>query len=388
MIKTLRRHKAVFSILHGPVRLFCRLAFGYTFDRTPKIKGPYLLLANHTTNFDPLFVASGLRDHLYFVASEHIFRRGLLSRLLVWALAPIPRTKGSTDASAALQVLRTLRGGHNVGLFAEGNRSWSGKTGEIHPTTARLVLAARAPLVTYRLTGGYFTNPRWGGSLRRGRMHGCVVQVYPWDVLQTKSEAEITEIINRDLYVDAYADQRAQPVRYRGRRLAERLETAIYACPVCRETGLLHSAGDRLSCRCGLSARFTEFGLLEGAPFETLPEWDAWQTQFMAERIAGAGAAPIFSDDGQALYALEGGHTARKVSEGTMRLYRDRLTLGDFSLPLGALLQISLHGRETLVFSDGARNFEVRSPHSRCGRKYETAVNILKRKREKIHGLL
>ena len=90
-----------------------------------------LVVANHNMDYDPILVSMAFDDHLYFVASEHVFRWGLLSRLLVWAFAPIARMKGTADAQSAMQILRTLRKGRNVCLFAEGNRSFNGVTGPI-----------------------------------------------------------------------------------------------------------------------------------------------------------------------------------------------------------------------------------------------------------------
>jgi hypothetical protein len=54
---------------------------------------------------------------MYFVASEHIFRWGLLSKLIVFLQAPIARLKATADTSAVRQVLRRLQEGHSVCIF-------------------------------------------------------------------------------------------------------------------------------------------------------------------------------------------------------------------------------------------------------------------------------
>jgi hypothetical protein len=46
---------------------------------------------------------------MYFVSSEHVFRKGFLSWLLVYLFAPIARVKGMTDATAALNIIRTIK---------------------------------------------------------------------------------------------------------------------------------------------------------------------------------------------------------------------------------------------------------------------------------------
>ena len=55
-------------------------------------KRQYLVLFNHQTAFDQFFVALSFRQHLYFLASEDIFSKGLLSAALLWLFsAGVPR---------------------------------------------------------------------------------------------------------------------------------------------------------------------------------------------------------------------------------------------------------------------------------------------------------
>ena len=164
------RHLVVWKLLRYPTYLFVKLRFRYSSKPAPKIPGPFLLIANHVTDLDPVMVGSSFSRQIYFVASEHLFRKGFISRLLVWLVAPIARVKGSTDTVSAMNIIRSLRRGANVGLFAEGDRSWNGVTSPLHPTTARLIKASKATLVTYRLSGGYMTSP--GGAALSGE-GGC-----------------------------------------------------------------------------------------------------------------------------------------------------------------------------------------------------------------------
>lgn len=385
-----KRHRRLYRLLLYPVKLFCFLKFGLTSASAPKLTGPYIVISNHTTNYDPLFVGVGMKKHMYFVASEHVYRRGRLSAALRWGLKPIARVKGATDASAAIGILRAIKSGDRICIFAEGNSSWNGLTGEIHPTTARLVKAAKVPLVTYKLQGGYLSSPRWSGSHRRGKIRGEAVSVYSAEQLAGMTDAELAELISADIFVDAFAAQEQKPIKYRGKRLAEKLETALYVCPECSAIGTLKSAGKTFFCDCGMQAVYDETGFFSGprSPFKTVAEWDAWQSIFMHNYIAESEAGErLFEDEGQSLYVLGGDHSETQVAHGRLCLYEDRLTLGDFTLRIEQIQQMSLHGRETIVFSAGAENYEIRSAASTNGRKYETAVNILKKHQEALNGL-
>ena len=112
-------HRFLKSTIGG---LVCRF-LGFSSACYAPTAGPMLIVANHNADLDPVFLSMAFREHMYFVASEHIFRWGLWSKLIVALFDPISRSKGMTDARAALQILRRLKSGYNVCLFAEGNRS-------------------------------------------------------------------------------------------------------------------------------------------------------------------------------------------------------------------------------------------------------------------------
>jgi len=195
----LRRYQFIWHILRLIMRPFLRWKINYDAEICTE-KGPLLVLCNHNTDWDPLLLGVAFPTYMSFVASEHIFRWGFAGRLIVWLMAPISRLKGKTAADTVMTVLRRLRKGVSVAMFAEGNRSFNGLTGPIDPAAGKLARGCGASLVTYRLDGGYFTSPRWCGSgLRRGRMTGRVVHVYSPAELKAMSADEVNAAIRRDL---------------------------------------------------------------------------------------------------------------------------------------------------------------------------------------------
>lgn len=373
------RHKIVWMILRLPAYLMLRIKFNYTCEKAPKIDGPFLLIANHVTNYDPMMVGSSFRQQMYFVASEHLFRKGFVTKLLVWLVAPIARIKGSTDTVSAMNILRTLKHESNVGLFAEGDRSWNGLTGCLHPTTARLIKASKATLVTYRLTGGYLSSPRWSALIRRGKMSGRCVNIYTPAQLSEMSVNEITDAINCDIREDAYKTQRVEHIAYRNKNRAQGLENAIYTCPVCKSIGTMKSDGNSFSCSCGLAVTVNDYGFFEGqyCPFETITEWDEWQNKFLRAYVSTIDDKPIYEDLGQSLLRIGVDHSESLAAHGAMRMYKDRLTLGSFSVPLDKLYQMSVYGAANIVFSADGINYEIKSDMTRSGRKYLTMHEIL-----------
>ncbi len=376
------RQKRAYKALYPAAKALMKAMLNYRAEPAPKTEGPCLILSNHATDFDPILVGLSFPEHMYYVAGENVMRMGFLSKIVSRYASVIQRVKGTTDAEAALQILRTLRKGRNVCMFAEGNRTFTGETLPVVPATSKLVKLSRSTLVTYRLTGGYLSTPRWSTHRRKGKMTGAVVGVYPPEKIKKMTEAEVAELLARDLYENAYERQEKTPVAFKGKALAETLETALYLCPKCRRIDTLHSREDRFFCDCGLSVTLDEYGFFRGEdrPFETPLAWDRWQTGEMEKLAETLGEEAAFSDEDQTLNRKEDDHSLTPLVTGTMALFRDRLTVGDRVFPLKDLRGIGLIQRQGMVFSTAEGDFAITADRLRCVRKYQTLFEILKRK--------
>ena len=389
MEQAMQRHKVVFRFLKTTLGGIIRNIYGFHPEKAKLGKGPFLITANHNGDLDPAFVAMSFPDHMYFVASEHVFRKGFVSWLLTYFFAPIARVKGMTDATAALSIIRAIKKNANVCVFAEGNRSYNGVTGPIFPATGKLAKATGASLVTYRLEGGYLTTPRWSHTTRKGRMRGYVVNVYTPEQLKKMTPEEVNDRIREDIMEDAFDRQQTMPYRYKGKDLAKGLENALYFCPQCGRTGTLKSEGDVFCCDCGLRVRFTETGFFEKVdpgdpevPFATVRDWDFWQDKRVLDYAASLGDDDIaYSDDGVKLIGIESGHKSRVLEVGKLTISKKELSVGSYHFPLKQIGGTGLMGIYKMMFSVEGKSFELRAAKTPyCGRKYLTFYEVMKRK--------
>ena len=365
------RHLRAFHFFKSLVKpLLCRM-YRYTPVKATGISGPFLLLANHNANLDPVLMGLAFDEQMYFVASEHIFRKGLLSKLLVRYFDPISRLKGGTEASAAMEMLRRLKKGYSVCVFAEGDRSFNGLTYPIPISTGKLARAAGVPVVTFKLEGGYLTAPRWSKNMRHGKMLGYVVNVYQPEQIKDMYVDEVNRRIAEDLFEDAYARQEQEMVRFKGKDLAEWLESALYICPNCGGIGTLQSHKNTFSCICGMEAEYTEYGYLEGnAPYKTVTAWDAWQTKRLKEIAAEHSDASIFSDENVNLVRVLPEHKEELFAKGRLLMYRDRIECGGVTLLLRDISAVAVYGRANVTFTHKDGHFELLAEPPFCGRKY------------------
>ena len=371
-----RFHQRVIDVLQVLVAPVVKRIYAFRTEFTEGLDGPFLLLANHVTAVDPVLICTSFRQQMYIVASEHLMQKGFGSRLLRFLFAPIARRKGDTAVTTVKQMLSYLKAGYNVCVFPEGTCSFDGINPPFLPTIGKVAKAAKVSLVTYRFTGGYFTLPRWGRGIRRGAYAGHTVRIYSPDELKTMSDGEINAHIRADLEENAYARQAQNPVAYRSRRRAELLESAFFLCPQCRRVGTFRTRGDAIRCSCGLCASLDAYYALHGMPFRTLPEWNAFENDWLSDAAEDPDFA--FSDAGVTLWANDDAHRKTKLVTGTMRMTRDTLSVGGRSFALSEITGMELVRRNLLVFSVQDAHYQASGAKPLNTRKYLKLYRILK----------
>lgn len=387
-----KRHKILWKIIRFIASPILRPIYKYSCQLAPKLESPYLVLSNHNTDLDPGLVALSFPQQMYFVASEHVYRAGFASKVLRYAFEPIAKRKGTADTVTVMKTIRALREGKNVCLFPEGQKSFDGRTGQINIATGKLVKASKASLITYKLEGGYFTTPRWGYGIRKGKMYGSIVNIYTKEDLDKLSPEEITDLIKKDLWEDAYQRQSENPIAYKGKNLAKGLQHAFCICPKCKKIDTISSIKNKVFCTsCDFSATIDKFGYFdESCKFKTVAQWEDFQQEELKSFVESKNkeiSDSLFENKNATLKRVKAEHQEEVVGCGTFAMFTDKFTFTTIQdekkeileLPHQEIVDISMYGKQGLVFSDTKGNYyELTSKEIMNVRKYIFCFKFLK----------
>lgn len=384
--KNVRRYYSLAKFLVGAVLALGRNKILKHFHAeveayTPK-NDTFIIIGNHTDTMDPGYQMISLNRYVRFVAADFLVRVNAFTKLILGKLDGVIVKNRSKPSDVLIdEIMENLKAGIPVGLHAEGLITTNGETGYISPNTGKLVKDSGVALITYRIVGGYLRRPRWAETERNGPVYGKVVHEYSAEELKNYSVDEINELIRRDIYVNAFEQQKMHPHIYSGERLAEYVERTLYLCPKCNQIGMLHSHGNEFTCECGYSLTYGEDGLFHSDKneviFDNILSWDKWQRKEWHSILQNSDGL-IFSERNQIINKVDDGVPKELCSDGTINIYKDRFELlinGEtVSLPLNDLKRVQNASKQNLVLiNDNGDYYLVGSSAPRSSDKYVAA---------------
>lgn len=387
-------HKVVFTLVKPLARAFMRIGFSWRGLHLPK-NAPkfeqYVALSNHNSDLDVIALCCALPGVCHFIASDHILKWKPWGKIIKYGCEPIPIARAQMDIKTIKDVLQCKKEGGSIGIFPEGGCGYSGRTSYIAPATAKLIKQLGLPVYMYGIEGDYLLAPCPTKHLRRGRVDSVLRGTLTAEQVKELSVDELLDCINSNLYVDAYEKQRENMYRYKGKKLAEGLETSLYKCPRCKAMCRMKSEKDDFFCEeCGYRLKYDEYGFFEGEDviFDNITDWDDWQRQEIVRCINEGvydltGKQPIFTDEQEELIISEKGRDTESLGKGTFSMYADRFELHgeglDFVWRFDEIEKLRATERTHLTFSTGGDTYiNLRSDRERSSYKYMLHYNALR----------
>lgn len=345
------RHKVITFLLAPAFALLCRLKYHIRIVRCKELqKRQCLVVMNHQTAFDQFFISLALYPRpVYFIASEDLFSNGFVSKLLRWAVAPIPIRKQTTDVNAVMNCLRVAKEGGTIALAPEGNRTFSGLPCYSNPAITSLIKKLHLPIAIFRIEGGFGIQPRWSDVCRKGSMRAYVSRIIEPEEYQDLSKDALYDLLQKEMYVDE--TQNAGPFHHK--KLAEYLERAMYVCPWCG-LSVFESHDDVISCKhCGRQIRHLPDQTLSGIgcqfPFQNVAQWYQHQCDFVNKLdLYQNPEAPLYHDT--ANVSLVQLYKNKKIlaKDASIVLYHNRIQAGDMTLFFSDIQTVTVLGKNKL----------------------------------------
>ena len=366
------RHKVVRNLAFLIIYPYSRIKYGINVEKFKEQgKRPYLILFNHQTAFDQFFVGMSFRGPVYYVASEDLFSKGWISRIIKYVVAPIPIKKQTTDASAVMNCIRLAREGGTIALAPEGNRTYDGKPVYINPAIAPLAKKLKLPIALYRIEGGYGVHPRWSDVVRRGKMRSYVYKVIEPEEYKDMSNEELYSVIKEGLAVnEAKVDG-----EYYHKKSAEFLERVVYVCPYC-DLSTFASNGKVIKCKkCGREIEHLDNKKLDGVgfkfPFKFVGEWYDYQCDFINRLdISQFNDSPAYTDE--ISFAKVNIYKNKEILNEKIKLslFGNRITVGDRVFNFEDVNAITILGKNKLnIYTDEAL-YQIKGDKRFNGLKY------------------
>ena len=279
------RHKFWFTIMRPIFSFLFWKKYGYKAENYKlDRKQNYLIICNHSCSLDPFMLGKSFFRPIYFVASDDLLKNGLISKIMKHTVAPIPIRKGTMDISSIRNCISIAKEGGTIGIFPEGNRTYSGEISYLGINLVKFIRKLDLPLIIYHIDGGYGLDPRWGKKSRRGKgSRGYVQRLLSKEELCSLKDEELLKIINTNL-----SQEISPSLRFKSKEKAEYLERVLFVCPKCHALETLVSEKNAIKCKCcSLEATYEEdLSFSSNDPsfkFKKVSEWMNYQKEYLKD---------------------------------------------------------------------------------------------------------
>ena len=324
---------------------------GQKITKKLKIKGPAIVLSNHTSFYDFVYTTAALYPiRVSHLAASKMFYEDATRGFLKMARA-IPKSLMQADPVATLKAFRILKKNGIISIFPEGQISPSGKTLKPAYSIAKFLKKANVDIYIVKHFGAGLVNPPWSKKTFKGMIETKKFLMTSKEELEHLSTDEIYDKVYQTLEFSQSEYVRNTHHKYKLNDISN-LENVIYQCPKCFHEGLT-SQKDHLACpKCGNELHYDRQGMLNGMGLDELfseqekrvrHEVDLHQDFILSEKTR----LMSFHED-----------KLQDVGEGTLSLSREGYTYEGTMLGEHKKMTFKIENTPTLP-SDIGRNVQI-----------------------------
>jgi 1-acyl-sn-glycerol-3-phosphate acyltransferase len=300
-----------------------------------------------------------------YMVNDRIFRmgpNGALGSLMSW-MHYIPKKKFSNDLKAVRLLFQSKEQGRIIGIFPEGRRNWDGATEKIIASISTLAKSLKIPIVAAIMKGGFSSQPRWSGEVRKGRVEIEYKMIMDEKAVKESSAGEILETIQKELNYKEHEYLKGKKIFFKAKEPADGLERLFFMCPSCHCIGKFVSSGDKVRCECGYTATYNNYAEFSSEHFDSLVQWNGWQKAELKKIKYSGTKEAIFTDYDVTLSTVpSNSHEKLKVADrGTARLFIDKIVFeGErkYEFPIDGIWGCNVQQHRSFEFNhDGTTYF-------------------------------
>ncbi len=307
-------------------RLLCKFKFNMV-ESGERVKGPALLISNHTSNDDYKFIAAAVRPaRITFLVTYHFFT---FKKLAPWlkAIGAIPKYQFTTDLEAMRKIQYVVQKEKGVVYIApEGTIYGSGHLGYISPAIAKMVRFLKVPVYACKIEGAGLGNAKWSVHKHKGKVSIQTKKIIDGAESTTLTTDQIMERITSYLTYNEFDFQKRENFKIKGDDKALGFETMYYKCPSCGSEFKLRTEGNDVYCpECGARATFQDDFTFKWAGdkqyFENYSQWYDWQYDAVKKEVE----KPDFKMEAEVDYGIDrpGVDNYVKVGHGVLTFTHD-----------------------------------------------------------------
>lgn len=115
---------------------------------------PYIMCANHTSNWDPVVLYTATKREMYMMSKEELF----VNKFVYWfggKMNVFPVRRGKQDIESIKKSLKVLKDDKILAIFPEGTRNGMKKNGKIQNGPSYLAARSGVEVIPVRIEGNF-----------------------------------------------------------------------------------------------------------------------------------------------------------------------------------------------------------------------------------------
>ncbi len=245
----------LYQLLRYPGLLLMKLLYHFQIRHKERIplSPPYFVISEHKNYSDPILIGFAIQHPISYLTTYEMFRSSFMIKLMK-LLSNIPRKRFKPDFGLNKRMLEALDKGAVIGIFPEGERSWTGETQHFKPEVLKLLLKKNdIPIVPVKIQGNYAAWPRWAKGFRRYKV---VLEIK--EPFFANSDFTMEELEN-SILKRLGDSEKAEKIPPRIKGIGEGLEKVFYRCSECFEFNSFVPKENNLTCqKCGFSIHIAD----------------------------------------------------------------------------------------------------------------------------------